>query len=57
MRGAASGYLRDEDWAGIQAMFTHAQLVTIPNAGHWVHAEQPKLFVEALLAFLTRAER
>ena len=57
MRGAASGYLRDEDWAGIQAMFSHAQLVTIPNAGHWIHAEQPKLFVEALLAFLTRAER
>lgn len=55
LRGARSGYLRDEDWAGIQAMFPQAELVTIPNAGHWVHAEQPKLFVEALLAFLTRS--
>lgn len=54
IRGAGSGYLRDEDWEGIQAMFPNAELVTIPKSGHWVHAEQPKAFVEALTSFLAK---
>ena len=52
IRGAASGYLRDEDWEDILAMFPQARLVTIPKSGHWVQAEQPKLFVKALTTFL-----
>ena len=54
IRGAGSGYLKDEDWEGIQAMFPNAELVTIPKSGHWVHAEQPRLFVEALTSFLAK---
>ncbi|MPR32556.1 alpha/beta fold hydrolase [Salmonirosea aquatica] len=53
MRGALSGYLKDEDWPAVEDMFSQAQLVTIPKSGHWVHAEQPKLFVEELIKFLT----
>jgi esterase len=26
--------------------------VTIKNAGHWLHSEQPKVFVEVLRQFL-----
>ncbi len=52
LRGALSGYVEDEDWAGIHEMFPNAELVTIPKASHWVHAEQPKAFVAALAAFL-----
>ncbi|WP_373513998.1 alpha/beta fold hydrolase [Persicitalea sp.] len=52
MRGALSGYIKEEDWPEIQKMFPNAELVTIPKSGHWVHAEQPKRFVEVLGEFL-----
>ena len=41
IRGGNSGYIKDEDWPGIQALFQNAQLATIEGAGHWVHAEAP----------------
>ncbi len=52
IRGAKSHYILDEDWEDILKIFPNAQLETIENAGHWVQAEQPKLFVEHLLNFL-----
>jgi pimeloyl-ACP methyl ester carboxylesterase len=42
VRGAKSGYVRDEDLEGIQRLFPAAELVTVAGAGHWVHAEQPR---------------
>ena len=36
----------------IQQFFPEAVFVTIPAAGHWVHAEQPVLFMEALTKVL-----
>jgi pimeloyl-ACP methyl ester carboxylesterase len=30
------------------------ELVTIPNSGHWVHAEAPEEFLNALLSFCLR---
>ena len=54
MRGALSGYIKEEDWVGIQEMFPNAELVTVPKSGHWVHAEQPKRFVEVLGEFLQK---
>jgi pimeloyl-ACP methyl ester carboxylesterase len=52
IRGAKSRYILDEDWDGIHAQFPNAQLRTIENAGHWVHAEQPEALVNELLSFL-----
>ena len=52
IRGEKSNYILDEDWADILKTFPNAKLQTIANAGHWVQAEQPKVFVEHLLAFL-----
>lgn len=40
LRGGRSGYVRDEDWPDILELFPAAQLATVENAGHWVHAEQ-----------------
>lgn len=54
IRGEKSDYIRDEDVPGIKWLFPEAEFVTIPNAGHWVHAEAPQAFAEAVLAFLTR---
>ena len=52
LRGEKSNYIKDEDWGEIQSHFSQAKLVTIPQAGHWLHAEQPKLFNEQVLNFL-----
>lgn len=47
VRGNRSPYIRDEDMAGIHALFPTATLITIPGAGHWVHADalEPLLVV------------
>jgi pimeloyl-ACP methyl ester carboxylesterase len=36
----------------IQKHFPNFKLATIPNVGHWLHAENPKLFFEETVAFL-----
>lgn len=52
VRGLSSNYIRDADWEGILKHFPTAQLESIAGAGHWVHAEQPKAFQNAVNAFL-----
>lgn len=47
VKGAKSDYIQEKDEALIYNIFPSANIVTIENAGHWVHAEQPdKLFQE-----------
>ena len=46
--------MRDEDWPEIQRLFPKAELVTIPGAGHWVHAEAPDAYYQAVVAFMER---
>lgn len=50
--GANSGYVRDEFADAMEARFPRVRRVTIKNAGHWVHSEQPKVFTEVLSRFL-----
>lgn len=50
--GANSGYVRDEFAGAMEARFPRVRRVTIKNAGHWVHSEQPKVFTEVLSRFL-----
>jgi pimeloyl-ACP methyl ester carboxylesterase len=52
LRGENSSYVRNEDEALIRSLFPQAQLQTVPNAGHWIHAEQPVAFMRALESFL-----
>ena len=52
IRGEASNYVLDDDQEHIKALFTRAQVKTIRDAGHWVHAEQPEPFVKMLLEFV-----
>jgi pimeloyl-ACP methyl ester carboxylesterase len=52
IRGGNSLYIKDADWSHITDVFTNVQLATVPNAGHWVHAENPSGFSAALLSFL-----
>jgi pimeloyl-ACP methyl ester carboxylesterase len=48
VRGALSDYVPDSDEPVIRELFPRAEIVTIEGAGHWVHAEQPAGFLEAL---------
>ncbi|TNE55921.1 MAG: alpha/beta fold hydrolase [Bacteroidetes bacterium] len=54
IRGEASNYVLDEDWEEIERIFPDASLETIQGAGHWVHAEAPKEFLESVLSFCLR---
>lgn len=49
IRGQNSNYIQDSDWPAIQRLFPAAQLATVPNAGHWVHADAPEALVQLLL--------
>lgn len=52
IRGGASDYITETDLPLITHLFPQHELVTIPAAGHWVHAEQPEEFLASLQNFL-----
>lgn len=52
IKGEQSPYISKEDEEKIKEIYPEVQLTTIPNAGHWLHAEQPQLFMEALEQFI-----
>lgn len=54
IRGALSQYILDEDIPEIEEIFPDSEFVTIDDAGHWVHAEQPDDFMDAVLGFCLR---
>jgi esterase len=54
MRGGRSEYIAETDLPSIRAIFTRAELVTIANAGHWLHAEDTDEFLQILTAFLSK---
>lgn len=56
IRGGKSDYVRDEDWAEVIEFFPQAQLKTVKNAGHWVHAEQPEELFHLVFDFLNAEE-
>jgi pimeloyl-ACP methyl ester carboxylesterase len=54
IRGERSDYIQDADIHQIEHIFPKSTVVTLPDAGHWVHAEQPALFAETVLGFLKK---
>jgi pimeloyl-ACP methyl ester carboxylesterase len=52
LRGGTSDYILDRDLEIILHHFPAATLITIANAGHWLHAENPKDFYFNALQFL-----
>lgn len=52
LRGDKSNYILDSDWDAIQLQFPNAQLETISNAGHWLHAENPQEFYSNVIQFI-----
>ncbi len=57
IRGGNSNYILDEDFETIKNHFPDSRIETIPNVGHWLHAENPKLFYEIVNSFLTKSDK
>jgi esterase len=54
IRGLLSNYILDEDIAQLESYYPDAQFSSIPQAGHWVHAEAPDAFLDVVLSFSLR---
>ena len=54
--GANSHYVLPQDRERMDALFPRTRLVRIKGAGHWVHSEQPEVFLETLRRFLDAVE-
>lgn len=54
LKGEKSKYILDEYLPLIEKNFPNYSLETIENAGHWLHAEQPELFLNAAKSFLSK---
>lgn len=46
--GAESDYVKPDHMGAMRELFPKVRLVTVKNAGHWVHADRPEVVVELL---------
>jgi pimeloyl-ACP methyl ester carboxylesterase len=52
LAGETSDYIQAADHPRFRAIFPDVRFATIPAAGHWLHAENPAAFLDAVVAFL-----
>lgn len=52
LKGELSGYIKETDSDDIHSLFPEAVINTIKDSGHWLHADNPKAFFEAILHFV-----
>jgi pimeloyl-ACP methyl ester carboxylesterase len=52
IRGGKSDYILNEDFENLKKHFPDSTIETIPDAGHWLHAENPKMFCKIASSFL-----
>lgn len=50
--GGASDYVHAQDHDRIKALFPKAEFATIAGAGHWLHADKPREFLDVVMTFL-----
>lgn len=53
LRGDRSEYIGEADEGIIRRHFPNSEIVTIANAGHWLHAENPEDFYDAVINFVS----
>ena len=54
LKGENSDYILDSDEDIIRDYFPKAKIATISKAGHWLHAENPKEFIEVTSKWLNK---
>lgn len=52
VRGEKSNYILDEDVDQIKKKFPESTILTIPGAGHWIHADKPQELLQEIKNFL-----
>ena len=52
LKGENSGYISTDDISLIKSHFPNSKIVTIPDAGHWLHAENPTDFYRSIVKLL-----
>lgn len=52
IKGEKSNYIEEEDHHLIKKHFPSSEIVSIPGAGHWVHAEKKQAFYKVVMQFL-----
>lgn len=53
IKGETSAYIQEKHRPIIKDMFPNSQVNVISGAGHWLHAEKPKLFNNEVMEFFT----
>ncbi|AMD01180.1 alpha/beta fold hydrolase [Halomonas chromatireducens] len=56
IRGGKSDYVTDAMLPVLRGVLPRAEIKTLDEAGHWLHAEQPEAFQSAVSAFLDAQE-
>ncbi|MBU2935926.1 MULTISPECIES: alpha/beta fold hydrolase [Pacificibacter] len=54
LSGAESSYVSRDHRAVTKSLFPKAKFASLPDTGHWLHAEKPREFEAALTAWLSR---
>ena len=52
LRGSDSHYVADDMLPTLRDVLPRARVVTLKNAGHWLHADKPDAFQQAVMAFI-----
>lgn len=52
IHGGKSDYVGENEKKIINDLFINAQIITVPDAGHWVHAQYPSILMNHINTFL-----
>lgn len=52
LRGAESDYVQDDMLPTLRKVLPKARIITLKDAGHWLHADQPAAFSQAVETFI-----
>lgn len=57
IKGGESSYIREQDWPAVRAFFPQASIRIMPGCGHWLHAQNPRVFNNIVMRFLAPLEQ
>ena len=52
IHGENSDYVNESDYELMNSFFKNLEIIKVPFAAHWVHADNPKFFLEKTINFL-----
>lgn len=56
LAGANSDYITEDDAPVMRKLFPRVHKISIKGAGHWVHADQPEIFLNVVRGFLAASQ-